>query len=119
MLGIYLVLSASRAYVLAMRTFLVSAIVLWSLPAMAATCPYVASNGDRATFVSDGENTVTITTQTGDVSCTWGVNGDTGSPDIECADGSKGDYFFAPAKRNGNGQDLLIYEDHVWYRECP
>ncbi len=92
---------------------------LWPLPSAAAECSYLNGAGDRLTFVQDGENTVTIDRNDGpDAVCSWGVNGDTAMPDIECDDGSKTDYFFSPATRNGNGQDLLVFQEQVWYRTC-
>lgn len=103
----------------AMRALIATAIVVLSSAAFGADCPYVSEAGDRVTFVSDGENTVTIDRSGSQEACTWGVNGETGIPDIQCDDGTKGAYFFAPLKRKGSGQDLLIFADQVWYRTCP
>jgi len=102
-----------------MRALIATAIVLLSGTAFGADCPYVNEAGSKVTFVSDGENTVRIESKTGIQSCTWGMNGDTGSPDIQCDDGTTSGYFFAPATLKGNGQDLLIFNEQVWYRTCP
>ncbi len=100
-----------------MRALIATAIVLLSGTAFGADCPYVNEAGSKVTFVSDGENTVRIASKAGTLDCTW-ARGENG-PDIECNDGTKGNYFFAPAKLHGSGQDLLIFADDVWYRACP
>ena len=103
-----------------MRALLTTAIFLLSGAAFGADCPYVSETGVKLTFVAGGENLVRLDSAkaTAPMWCTWGVNGDSGSQDIQCDDGTKGDYFFAPAKLHGTSRDLLIFADQVWYRSC-
>lgn len=94
--------------------------MLWALPASAATCGYDSSDGGRVTFLNNDDNGVTVERAgQSKLDCSWGVSGETGMPDIECNDGTKGDYFFAPATLHGTSRDLLIFADQVWYRSCP
>lgn len=103
-----------------MRALIATAIVLLSGTAFGADCPYVNEAGSKVTFVAGGENLVRIAKGgMAALACTWGVNGDTGAQDIQCDDGTKGDYFFAPTKLHGTQRDLLIFDGQVWYRSCP
>lgn len=104
-----------------MRSILATAIVvLLSSPAFAAACPYVNEAGDRLSFVSDGENTVTIKHADGSKAvCTWAATPDgPNTEEISCNDGTDAGFFFGSLKRGGSDQTLLIFGEDIWYRDC-
>lgn len=103
-----------------MRALIAVGLIVLSSPAFAANCPYVNDTGDRVTFVDDGENTVTVVRTDGTkTTCSWGVTGEIMPyEDIACADGTKAGFFFGSPMRSGNNQNLLIWGEDIYYRDC-
>ena len=103
-----------------MRQILIALMVVCASPAFAAECRYVSGSGDELKFLNDGENTVTIVRSDGvqDL-CSWAATPDRPDPqDIACESGLRDGFWFAPAELGGSGQDLLIFANGVWYRQC-
>lgn len=101
-----------------MRAILTAiAITMISLPAFAADCVYVNSEGDRAT---EGFALLTIQNVDGSKETCPSVGMGTEIPYMHatCDSGFEGAYRFAPSKPNGKVDDLLIFKSDVWYKTC-
>ena len=98
-----------------MRAILtVTAITMISLPAFAADCVYVNSEGDRATG-QFAQITIQNIDGSKETCPSTGVGTGMRQRWATCDSGFEGGYLFAPSKPNGKVNDLLIFKNDVWY----
>lgn len=99
---------------------MIAALLICSSPAFAENCLYLNDANDRLTFVDNGQNTVTIDRSGGrKLLCTWAITPDgPDDADIACDDGTRAGYFFSPDALGATNQNLLVFDDVVWFRRC-
>lgn len=101
------------------RMLCLAAMLLIATPAVSAECRRYVSEFDLGSiqFGDDGNATLTRSGLS-PVPCGYSM-GDEGGNDLSCEDGTTEQFAFASATYGGADKtELLILEDHVWYRRC-
>jgi len=100
-----------------MRTVWVALFVAFASPALADDCDYVSGFDLGQIHFLDGD--LARVEISGAPAELCGVNlGDENGHEIVCASGYGGPFSFASKDYGGVEPELLVFQDHVWYRRC-
>lgn len=99
-----------------MRHILIAALIGFSGTAYAEECRYVSAfDLGNIQFTED----VAVARMSGAPPelCEVMFGDETGN-ELTCPSGISGNFSFAPAVYGGATDDLMVFMDHVWYRQC-